>query len=195
MNTSPILHNIAQIIDLDPREQASFTSLFRQKTVQRKEFLLRAGNVAGDTFFVNSGCLRVYRTDENGKIHVAHFAVEEHWVSDMYSFLTGMPAIYSIDALEETEILCISKPDMEKLYDTVPKFERFFRIRHQRAFVSLLQRTMYSISKPAEEKYLEFKERYPGLELRIPQKEVASYLGITPEFLSMLRRRLAGRTS
>lgn len=195
MNTDLILQNIARLVELNQEETALFTSLLKEKSVKQKQFLLRKGQIATDTFFVNSGCLRVFNVDEEGKLHVGYFAIEEHWVSDLYSFLTGEPATFSIDALEDTEVLCLSKSDLERLYREVPKFERFFRIKHQRAFVSLMRRTMHSISKPAEEKYREFQERYPGLELRIPQKQIAAYLGITPEFLSMLRRRRAGRDS
>lgn len=195
MNTDLILQNIDRIVELDSEEAAFFTSLLRAKSVKRKQFLLRKGQVATDTFFVNSGCLRVFKIDEKGKPHVAYFAIEEHWVSDLYSFLTGEPATFNIDALEDTEVLCLSKSDLERLYREVPKFERFFRIKHQRAFLSLMRRTMHSISKPAKEKYRAFRQRYPGLELRIPQKQIAAYLGITPEFLSMLRRRRADRNS
>lgn len=191
MKTKLILQNITEVVELTPDERALFTSLLRQKLVKRKQVLLSAGQIASDTYFVNSGCLRVFDVDEDGKTHVASFAIEKYWVSDLYSFLTESPAGFTIDALEDTEVFCLSKSDLENLYTEIPKFERYFRIKHQRAFLGLMRRTMHSISKPAEEKYLEFRERYPGLELRIPQKEIAAYLGITPEFLSILRRRMA----
>jgi len=119
------------------------------------------------------------------------FAVEDWWTGDLYSFLTQTPATFNIDALEDTEVLQISKPNLEKLYESVPKFERFFRFQFQNAFVAQQQRIMQSLSFTAEERYLHFINKYPQLEQRIPQKQVAAYLGITPEFLSMLRRKLA----
>lgn len=195
MNTDLILHNVARLVDLNTEEIEFFTSLLEQRALKRKQYLLRNGKIARYTFFVNTGCLRVYNIDDHGKVHTGYFAIEEHWVSDLYSFLTQTPATFNIDALEDTEILCISKPDMEILYREVPKFERFFRILHQRAFLSLHERLMDHLSTTAEEKYEKFQKRYPGLKLRIPQKHIAAYLGITPEFLSMLRRKRANRNS
>jgi CRP-like cAMP-binding protein len=191
MNTDLILHNVTRLIELDPEEVKFFTLLLSHKTIKRKQLLLREGRTATQTYFVNSGCLRVCRIEKDGKIHVPYFAVEEHWVSDLYSFLTETPATFNIEALEDTEVLCISKSDMEKLYREVPKFERFFRISHQLAFLALHERLMDHLSTTAEEKYQKFQQRYPDLEQRIPQKQIAAYLGITPEFLSMLRHRRA----
>jgi CRP-like cAMP-binding protein len=119
------------------------------------------------------------------------FAVEEWWTGDLYSFLTQTPGNFIIDALEDTELLQISKDDLEKLYECVPKFERFFRLILQNAFVAQQQRINQNLSFTAEECYLHFIKKYPQLEQRLPQKQVAAYLGITPEFLSMIRRKLA----
>jgi len=119
------------------------------------------------------------------------FAVEEWWTGDLYSFLTQTPGNFIIDALEDTELLQISKDDLEKLYECVPKFECFFRLILQNAFVAQQQRINQNLSFTAEERYLHFIKKYPQLEQRLSQKQVAAYLGITPEFLSMIRRKLA----
>jgi CRP-like cAMP-binding protein len=190
MNHDLILNNIARHISLEPAEIAFFTSLLRGKTLARKQSLLRKGDVCRYTNFVTRGCLRIYQLDSNGLEHIALFAAEDWWVADLYSFLTQSPATHFIDALEDTQLWQIEKSDIERLYREVPKFERFFRIMHQNAFIAQQERIMQNISATAEERYRQFRERYPQLERRVPQKQIAAYLGITPEFLSMLRRKL-----
>lgn len=191
MNFDLILKNVARHISLDSEEIAYFTSILEHKVIKRKEFLLQEGEICRYTNFVIKGCLRVYNIDDKGIVHIAVFAIEDYWIADLYSFLTQTPATLNLDALEDTEVLQITKSNMEKLYTEVPKFERFFRIMHQNAFIAQHQRLMKNISSTAEEQYLQFREKYPNLELRIPQKQIAAYLGITPEFLSMLKRKLA----
>ena len=118
------------------------------------------------------------------------FGVEDWWVGDLYSFLTQTPSAYFIDALEDAEVLQISKANLDRLYEQVPKFERFFRLIIQNAFIAQQKRINQNLSFSAEQRYLDFIKTYPSLEQRIPQKQIAAYLGITPVFLSMLRRKL-----
>jgi CRP-like cAMP-binding protein len=113
------------------------------------------------------------------------------WIGDLYSFLTQTPAIYYIDALEDTEILQISKHDLDTLFQHVPKFERFYRMVFQNALIAQRQRINQNLSFTAEQRYLNFIDKYPEMEQRISQKHVAAFLGITPEFLSMIRRKIA----
>lgn len=190
MDHNAILKNISKHIHLDKAETDFFISLLQAKTIKRKGFLLTAGEVCKYETFITRGCLRTYSLGNNGMEHVVAFAVEDWWAGDLYSFFTQTPATFSIDALEDTEVLQISKPNLEKLYEQVPKFERFFRLIIQNAFVAKQQRIMQTLSFTAEERYLHFINKYPQLEQRIPQKQVAAYIGITPEFLSMLRRKL-----
>ena len=182
-----ILKNISRFITLTPEEQQYFTSLLRVKRLKKKQYLLQEGDVARYDYFVNKGCLRTYTIDEKGQEHVVQFSIEDWWTGDMYSFLTQKPARYTIDALEDSELLCLERSALEELYIKVPKFERFFRLLLQNAFVSLQERIIASLSQPADERYCTFIIKYPNMEKRLPLKQIASYLGITPESLSRIR--------
>jgi CRP-like cAMP-binding protein len=189
-----ILQNIARYIQLTPEETDFFISVLQIKKLRKKQYLFQEGDVCRYETFVNKGCLRTYHIDEKGQEHVAQFAIEEWWISDMYSFLISTPARLNVDAMEDAELLCIDKPSLEELYLRVPKFERFFRIILQNAFIAHQQRIIANMSKSAEERYLEFLERYSELEQRVPQHQIASYLGITPESLSRIRKQLTERS-
>lgn len=189
-----IFRNIEKHIQLTDSEAAYFVSLLKHKIIRKRQFLLQSGEVARYETFVVKGLLRAYTIDKSGYEHVAMFAMEEWWVSDLYSFLTQTPGNQNIDALEDSEVLQIEKSDLEKLYLQVPKFDRFFRILLQNAFVANQQRIIASISQTAEEQYLAFIRKYPSLEQRVPQHQMASYLGITPETISRIRRGLLKMT-
>jgi CRP-like cAMP-binding protein len=184
-----ILANISKFIQLTEDEKQIFISRLRHRKFRRKQYLLQAGDISRHENFVISGLLRAYTLDSKGQERIAMFAIEDWWISDMYSFLTETPATQHIDALEDTEVLSIEKPDLEALYIEVPKFERFFRIILQNAFIAGQKRILSSISQSAEEQYLAFIKKYPGLEQRIPQNQIASFLGITPETISRIRRQ------
>lgn len=154
---------------------------------------MRAGEVCRCESFVLEGCLRNYYLDDKGSEHILQFSIEDWWTSDLYSLLTQTPASQFIDALEDTVVAQIEKDDLEKLYNEVPKFERFFRIMFQNAFVSHQRRILQNIGSSGEDRYLVFREKYPALEQRLPQHQIAAYLGITPEFLSKIRGKLARR--
>lgn len=189
MKEDIILKNIGRYINLDNIEVDFFISLLQSKTIKKKEFLLHADEICRHESFVTNGCLRTYTIDNNGFEHIGQFAIEDWWTGDLLSFLTQTPATFFIDALEDTEVLQISKHNLETLYERVPKFERFFRILFQNSLVTQIQRVNQNISNTAEERYVNFIKKYPQQEQRIPQKYIASYLGITPEFLSVLRRK------
>lgn len=191
MSYELILQNVAKHIRLDNAETDFFTSLLEYKAIKRKGFLLRRGEACKTESFIVKGCTRTYTIDENGFEHIVMFGVEDWWVGDLASFLTKTPTNYFIDALEDTEVLQITQPNLELLYQRVPKFERFFRLIIQNAFIAQQTRINQTLSYTAEQRYKDFISRYPSLEQRIPQKQIAAYLGITPEFLSMLRRKMA----
>jgi CRP-like cAMP-binding protein len=190
MQSDRIIANISKHIRLDEEEKAFFLSLLKPRTLKKKELLLRVGDICRYESFVNKGCLRSFYIDDNGVEHIVMFAIEDWWTSDLYSLLTRKPARFSIEAMEETEVLQIAQEDLELLYDKVPKFDRLYRILLQNAFIAHENRITQNLSLTGEQRYLEFQQKYPTLEQRIPQKQIAAFLGMTPEFLSMIRRRL-----
>ena len=183
-----ILRNVSRHVALNGEEEQYFRSILKIRTLRKRQYLLQAGDVCHFETFVNRGCLRAFTTNNKGEEHTAMFAIEDWWISDLFSFLTGTPASQHIEALEETEVTMIEKNDLENLYLKVPKFDRFMRIILQNAFVANQQRVLASISQTAEEKYLNFIKKYPAMEQRIPQHQIASYLGITPETISRIRK-------
>lgn len=187
-----IRQNIANYATLTDPQFDYFASLLRRRHLEKLEPLLVPGDVCAFEGFVETGCLRVYCTDRGGSDHVLYFAPEDSWVADVGSFSAQTPAELGINALESTDVWLIDKNSKEKLYDRVPAFERVFRIMTQTALVALQQRLIASMHQTADQRYLEFREIYPGLENRVPQYQIAAYLGICPEFLSKIRRRLAG---
>ncbi len=182
-----ILHHIGLHIQLAQEEKEHFLSLLSTKKLKRKQFLLHENEVCQNSAFILNGCLRGYTIDQQGFEHVLQFAPENWWIADMYSLLSQKPGQLNIDALEDTEVLLLSKSDQENLYIKIPKFERFFRIITENSLVSNRQRVIDGLSQTAEGRYHGFCKRYPSLIERLPQKQIASYIGVTPEFLSKLK--------
>lgn len=181
-----LLHNIQKIVFLTEEEQQIVLSRFEEKTANKRELLLREGEICRGLIFVTEGVLRTYSTDKNGFEHVLQFAPNSWWVSDIYSFKTGNPARLFIDALEYTEYVWIQKNNLEYLYEKIPTLEKFFRIRAENALIAHQNRLISFLSLPAIERYKNFCDQYPSLIDFLPQKQVASYIGVTPEFLSKM---------
>ncbi|HYC27753.1 MAG TPA: Crp/Fnr family transcriptional regulator [Chitinophagaceae bacterium] len=186
-----LLKYVAKYISLTEEETAFFTSLLKVRLLRKRQYLLQAGDVSRNEYFVNSGCLRAYTVDDKGMEHVVQFAIEEWWINDLYSFLTQTPAAYNIDAVEDAEVICIGRDTYELVLEKIPKFERMYRIMFQSSLITHQRRIIENISLPAHERYRLFLERYPQFEQRFPQHQIASYLGITPESLSRIRKQLA----
>jgi CRP/FNR family cyclic AMP-dependent transcriptional regulator len=184
-----IIAHVQKRVELSPAEQRQFTSLLQVRKLLRRQFLVQAGEVCKYESFVVKGCLRSFYQDTKGNEHTLHFAIEDWWISDFSSFLTGAPAQRHVEALEPCTVLQIDKPGLEQLYQEVPAFERFFRLLHQQACLAQDQRILNGISLTGAERYEAFVGKYPALVQRIPQKYLASYLGITPVFLSQIRSR------
>jgi CRP-like cAMP-binding protein len=191
VNPDLILRNIGRHIQLDKSETDFFLSILQTKKLKRKEFLLKPGEISRTENFINKGCLRTYTVDEQGVEHILMFAIEDWWTGDLHSFLSQTPATYFVEALEDTEVIQYTKENFEKLLVQVPKFERFYRIALQKSLISLHQRISQNLSHSAEERYLNFLKKYPHLQERLSQKQIAAYLGMTPIFLSMLRKKMS----
>jgi CRP-like cAMP-binding protein len=185
-----ILNNISGYIRLNEEEKAFFVSLLKPMKLKRKQMLLKEGAICRYSSFVIHGCLRGFSVDENGFEHVLNFAPQNWWIADMYSLITQKPGVLNIEALEDTEILTLSKISQEELYVKVPVFERFFRIIIENSLVSYQQRLLDNLSLTAEERYNNFCKRYPTLITTLPSKQIASYIGVTPEFFSKMKHHM-----
>lgn len=153
--------------------------------------MLQQGQVARDAAFVLSGCLRAYSIDDNGFEHILQFAPAGWWVTDMYSWISGNPSYLQIDAIRESQVALLSRKDQLELFDRIPGLERYFRILTENNLVSTRQRLMDNLSLTAKQRYQQFCRTYPDIIHEIPQKLIASYIGVTPEFLSKIRGEMA----
>lgn len=188
MNTKIILQNISKHITLTEEEEAYFVSLLKEKTFKNKQYIAREGDVCKHITFINRGCCRTFNIDKNGFEHILNFASLDYWVGDLYSIITQKPGVFFIQTMEETEVLQIAKSDFDNLLHKIPKFERMFRILAENAYVENQNRVMEGLSLSAEERYALFNEKYKKLKDHLPQKQIALYLGITPEFFSRMKK-------
>ncbi|GLR19582.1 Crp/Fnr family transcriptional regulator [Portibacter lacus] len=191
--TELLIQNILNHITLSKKEIDSFCNLFDQKEVQKKHFLLREGQICKFEGFVTKGLFRVYNIDNNGFEQVLYFAQENWWITDIDSFTNETPSQLYIQALEESEVLLISKKDKELAYDNIPKIEKLFRVMTQKTHISLQRRMIDNLSKTADQRYIDFIEKYPNLFQRLTNVQIAAYLGISHEFLSKIRRKIASK--
>ena len=191
MNFDLLISNVSKFLTLSREEIEFFTSLLRSRSLAGGEFLLREGDVCKYQSFVVNGCLKTYYQDENGFEHIIDFSIEEWWADDLYSFLTQTASKSNIKAIEDTDILQIGRFDLDLLYQKIPKFERFFRILFQNAYIAQREQINLALSASAKERYLMFIKKKPYAEKRFSQKDIASYLGVTPQFLSTLKKKLA----
>lgn len=162
----------------------------KPKKIRKKQYLLQEGDVCKFMAFVEKGALRSYTVDEKGSEHIIQFALEGWTISDLYSFLTGEPATYNIDAVEDSELVLISKAAHDKLLETLPKYESYMRLQLTGAYIAMQKRLTSIISLPLEERYAGFTATYPQIVQRFPQHMIASYMGLTPETLSRVRRKM-----
>lgn len=190
MNTKPLIDYFNRILPLNDEEKAFVKEHFKERRVRRRQFILREGEVCRHSTFVVEGCFKMYFVDDKGKEHNLQFAIENWWIGDISSFHSEEPSRLYVEALENSMVLQIKKEDQLKLFVNYPKFNRIFRVLAENAIVGLQQRTIQNISTTAEERYLDFARRYPHFFNRISNVQIASYLGVTPEFLSTIRKKI-----
>jgi CRP-like cAMP-binding protein len=185
-----ILDNISKIVDLTTDEEQRLLSRLETKQFKVKSIILHAGEVCQNSYFVNSGLLRSFTINDHIVEHVLSFACEGWWIGDMYSLLTQKPGNLFVEVLEDSEVVLLSKENQEILYQEIPKLERFFRILTENSLVANQERLMDNLSLSAEERFEKFCKKYPTLIQKVPQKHIASYIGVTPEFFSKMKSKL-----
>lgn len=188
-STAPLLAYFSKLIPLNNEEKELVNKTFHSRFYRKRQYVLQEGDVCTQFYFVVRGCLRMYKIDEKGSIHVLQFAAENYWINDLGSFHGVKPSSLNIDALEDTVVLQISRDDLISLYIQAPKFDRIFRVLLENSFIRLQERLLQNISSTAEERYQSFLEVYPHIINRLSQVQIAAFLGITPEFLSRLRNK------
>lgn len=191
VQTKALIAYFNQLLPLDEAEKSFVEKVFKQRSVKRRQFILQEGDVCRHNSFVVEGCFKMYFVDQNGKEHTVQFAIENWWIGDIGSFHSEEPSQLCIQAMEHSVILQISKEDQLRLFVEYPKFNRIFRVITENALVSAQRRVLQNISSTAEERYLDFIQRYPLFFHRISSVQIASYLGMTPEFLSTIRKKLS----
>ncbi|NHN26401.1 Crp/Fnr family transcriptional regulator [Flavobacterium jejuense] len=185
-----ILDNISKIVLLTDEEKALILSKIEVQHYKAKTILLQAGEVCKHSYFVNSGILRSFNINDNIVEHVLHFACEGWWIGDMYSLLSQKPGNLFVEVIEDAEVVLLSKENQELLYHEIPKLERFFRILTENSLVAHQERLMDNLSLSAEERFEKFCSKYPTLIQHVPQKQIASYIGVTPEFFSKMKAKM-----
>lgn len=191
MTPKSLIDYFENILPLSEEERSIVKEAFKERRVKRRQFILQEGDICKHHTFVVEGCFRMYMVDEKGKEHNLQFAIENWWIADIGSFYSEEPSRLYIEALENSIVLQLKKEDQIKLFDDNPTFNRIFRILTEKALVSAQRRILQNISSTAEERYLDFLKRCPHFFNRISNVQIASYLGVTPEFLSTIRNKIA----
>ena len=191
MDVAPLINYIRQYVTLSDKDISYLMSKITFRKYLKGQFIIQQGDVCHSQSFVTKGCAKKYFIDNYCQEHVILFLVENWWASDLESFINNKPSIYNVQCLEATEVLQIHQNNIEDVFENVPQMERFFRKIVERAYIAFQKRVIRNFSLSGKEKYLAFKSMYPLIEQRVPQYLVASYLGITKEFLSKIKRQLS----
>jgi len=184
-----VLANIRKRIELDASDINYLRSIFLVETYKKKDFLLSQGQICKKLVFVEKGSLRAFNVNEEGRDTTMMFAIQDWWITDMYCFINQKPAQVSLEALEDSRVVVLGYDDFQRLLAKLPKFERFFRILFQNAYARSQLRVLDTISQSTEERYQRFLAKYPQMVEKVTQKQIASYLGVTPEFLSSIKKK------
>jgi CRP/FNR family transcriptional regulator, anaerobic regulatory protein len=190
LNAAPLISYFQSYLPLDEGEMKLIEARVTTRTIKRRQMILQEGFTCRYYSFVIAGCFRMYGVNNKGVEHNIEFAAENTWIADIGSFHSGKPGKLFIEAIEPSLILQIEKQDLYFLYQSIPKLDRIFKVIIENKFVELQKHVLQNISSTAQDRYLSFLEQYPELALRLPNTQIASYLGITPEFLSKIRSEL-----
>lgn len=190
---APLIAYFQNMLPLTEEEVELVSSKFQPRLYRKRQFILQEGDVCNVFNFVVSGCLRMYKIDESGSTHIIQFAIENWWISDMGSFYSMKPSEMCIEAVEDTTVLQIKHDDLLELYKKTTKLDRLFRVLVEKSLIGMQQRLLQNLSSDARVRYETFLKQYSTLSNRIPNTYIASYLGITPEFLSKIRNERVTR--
>lgn len=204
MATQQLITHFNSYLPLTYEEAEAVTQRVIVRQIKRKQCILQEGQLCKQYNFIVRGCFKMYSVDTNGKEHIIQFGTENTWLTDLASFhsinpddfdnpYVGRPSKLFIEAIEPSEIIQIELKQLVFLFENYPKFNRIFRVIVENSFIELQNRLLQTISTTAEERYTSFLSQYPDLSNRLPNTQIASFLGITPEFLSMIRRHIANR--
>jgi CRP-like cAMP-binding protein len=190
MDYQLLLDNFKQFVLLTPGEEQEVLSYATERSFKRREFITADNEINRYTNFIVKGSCRVFYIDNDGHEHIVQLGISRWWTGDFSSFITQQPGMMYTESLEQTDLLSFSYDNLQKVYERVPKMERFFRLIIQRAYASFQKRVLQSLSMDAEQRYIAFRNAYPEMDQQISQKHIASYLGMSPEFLSTIKKRI-----
>ena len=179
-----------QKVALPAEEEEKIKRYLKPKKIRKKQYLLQEGDPCRFIAFIEKGVMKAYSTDEKGNEHIIQFGLEGWIISDLYSFLTGEPAVYNIDAIEDSELVLISRQAHDELLKTLPAYETYTRLNITGAYLAMQRRLTSIISSTLEQRYAAFMSIYPDIAQRVPQHMIASYMGLTPETLSRVRQKM-----
>lgn len=184
-----LINHIKKDVSLTESDIIELTKIIEIRELNKKEFLFQPGETSNSMNFIGKGCMRSYYLDENAQEHTLQLGIEEWWINDLYSYLSRKKSRMYVQALESTILVQLPRLKLEQLYLEVPAISHFFRIKIQNAYVAIQERVIDSMSDDAYDRYKVFIKSYRDIEQRVPQYIIASYLGVTPEFLSYLRKK------
>lgn len=186
----PLINHIETVVRLTSEEKSKLCSYLNTKTVRKKQILVAEGDYTRNEHFVLKGCFRLFYTDKLGKEYIMRFAVENYWITDLNSFTNAEPASQFVEALEEGEVITMSKEAMDALLIDIPSLNKYFLTIYRKSVIATYQRIQQNFVMTVAERYEFFRKKYPDIEQRVPQYMIASYLGITPEFFSKMKQTL-----
>jgi CRP-like cAMP-binding protein len=190
-NYQPLIDYIKKYISLTDDDVDYLIDKLSYRKYLKGQYILQQGDISKTECFIVKGCTKMFYMDEAGQEHIIMFSIEDWWTSDLGSFISQTPSDFNVQCIEDTELIQFSHDTIEAIFENIPKMERFFRKIVEKAFVASQKRIIRNFSLTAKERYLVFRENYPTMEQRIPQYMIASYLGITKEFLSKIKSQLA----